>query len=317
MVDFLLIILIIVAVIWGTKNKSHKLAPYVASLVLGILLAFGLHNLVAKYINTTTRVDYTFSSVVAFVGLVTVGATIFYGCLLFYYHLDNERAEKLYSNFSKANFIAIPILVVAVFCMLAVIFAEFPTRTQRLLDIQTTVSRAISVKTFKSLIQKAGVNPSLVQELKETPLSPGEESEQVIPLSFKSVEIKYDQQLELDMTKLINEERSKNGKEPLKYESNLADVARNHSIDMLQRRYFAHINLDGETPFDRLQAAKISYKLAGENLAVSGNLEAAVKALMESPKHKENILNGDFHKTGIGIATNQDGIMVITQEFTN
>jgi len=86
---------------------------------------------------------------------------------------------------------------------------------------------------------------------------------------------------------------------------------------MLKRRYFAHINLDGKTPFDRLHSAGIAYTIAGESLAVSTSLDHAVTALMQSPTHRANILNSQFQKTGIGIVTNQDGIMSISEEFTN
>lgn len=313
----MLLVLVVAAVRVGMKNHSPKFTPYLASLAIGIFLAIGLHTVLAGYINTHSQLDYAFSAVASFALLVLIGAILFYSSLLLYYHLDEERAIKAYSSFSKANYISIPILAMAVFCIVVAVFAEIPFKKEAINRVQANVASARTISTFKSLIQKTGIEPDLVRELKNVPLSKIETSEEIVPLSFKSSTISYDQQQELEMTRLINAERAKNGVKPLEYTASLADVARNHSIDMLKRRYFAHINLDGETPFDRLHQANIGYIIAGENLAVSSSLEDAVAALMQSPTHKANILNDKFHKTGIGIATNQDGIMAISQEFTD
>lgn len=317
MMDIILIVLILASIYLGVKNHNPMITPYLFSIVAGIMLAIGLHTVLAKYINTQSQLDYSLSTVLSFAILVLLGAILFYACLLFYYHLNEERAIRVYASFGKINYITFPILIVVVFCILATVFAELPVSAHAIAAIQTNVANAKSVRAFKSIIQSTGIESDVVTALKRVPLSNTETSEEVVPLSFKSTTIGYDQKQELEMTKLINVERTKDGVKPLEYSANLAGVARNHSIDMLKRRYFAHINLNGKTPFDRLHEANIGYAIAGENLAVSNSLEGAVEALMKSPTHKANILNDKFHKTGIGIATNQDGIMAITEEFTN
>jgi len=317
MIDTILLLLVVLAIYLGTKNHNPKHVPYLVSLVVGILLATGLHTRLAKYINGQSQLDYAFSSVASFAILVLVGAILFYASLLLYFYSNEEQATKVYSSFSKLNYISFPILVVALFCISATIFSELPARRHVLTSFQEKIARARSIKAFRSLVQKSGIDSEVVMALKNVPLSSGETSENVTPLSFKSITITYDQKQEFNMTKLINVERAKYGIESLEYTNKLADVARKHSIDMLKRRYFAHINLDGSTPFERLHQAKIGYTIAGENLAISTSLESAVSALMQSPTHRANILNKKFQKTGIGIAVNQDGIMAISQEFTD
>jgi len=48
----------------------------------------------------------------------------------------------------------------------------------------------------------------------------------------------------------------------------IAKVARAHSEDMVLNNYFSHTNLQGESPFDRMKKAGISYSSAGENIAM-------------------------------------------------
>jgi len=314
MVDIILLALFIGGIIWGFKSHNPHYTPYLTSLIVGILLGLALHKVIATHINAHTGLNYPFVSVASFAVLIMVGAIIFYALTLLYYHLRPKEALELYANFSKANFVSLPIIIGLAACLIFTLFAELPIRGNILLSAQSTVANSEVVKLSLKAIQGVGIDPAV---LKTVHLSQQETSETVIPLNFKSQKITYDQSLEAAMTKLINRERTNNGVEPLDYSSELADVGREHSIDMLQRQYFAHINLSGKSPFDRLHSSGISYSLAGENLAVSDKLDKAVTALMLSPTHRANILNDKFHKTGIGIAVNQDGVMAISEEFTN
>jgi uncharacterized protein YkwD len=87
---------------------------------------------------------------------------------------------------------------------------------------------------------------------------------------------------------------------------------------MWQRQYFGHVNLDNETPFDRLKRGGIKFLAAGENLALAPNVTLAHQGLMNSPEHKENILYPTYKSIGIGAidAGPGRGIMFV-QEFTN
>ena len=108
-------------------------------------------------------------------------------------------------------------------------------------------------------------------------------------------------QFELKVLELVNSERVKNGLKKLELDEALSTVARNHSMDMAKNNYFSHTNLKGQSPFDRLKSAGISYSYAGENIA-SGQTtpEAVVNAWMNSEGHRKNILNSNFNKIGIG-----------------
>ncbi len=79
---------------------------------------------------------------------------------------------------------------------------------------------------------------------------------------------------------------------------------------MDEHDYFAHISPSGQTLLMRIQASgfipngNVGYTL-GENIAWGtlwlGTPRAIVKAWMESPGHRANILNGSYRYTGIGV----------------
>lgn len=140
-------------------------------------------------------------------------------------------------------------------------------------------------------------------------------SEETVKLHFTYDNPKTAPELEKQMLEMINEEREKEGLPLLKADPELQVVARAHSKDMFARGYFAHLNPDGQSPFDRIRAANISFKTAGENLALAQTLRIAHINLMNSPGHRANILNPAFGRVGIGILDGGFYGLMISQEF--
>ena len=125
-------------------------------------------------------------------------------------------------------------------------------------------------------------------------------------------------QFELKVLELVNNERAKNGLSALELKENLSEVARNHSMDMAKNKYFDHTNLKGQSPFDRLKSAGISYSYAGENIAAGQNTpQAVVNAWMNSEGHRKNILSKNFNKIGLGYYNGGPKYHYWTQVFTS
>ena len=116
------------------------------------------------------------------------------------------------------------------------------------------------------------------------------------------------------MLEAVNRERRERGLAPLAWCRACAEVARAHSKDMYRGGYFSHEDLEGNDPFDRMKAARISYGAAGENLALAPTVDEAHAGLMTSPDHRANILRTEFHEVGIGIYEGPYGLMC-TQMF--
>jgi hypothetical protein len=94
----------------------------------------------------------------------------------------------------------------------------------------------------------------------------------------------------------------------------LADVARQHSQDMVVHQFFSHISPTTGDLGDRLRAASVPYRQAGENIAIDYSVHEAHQALMNSPHHRDNILEPTFTHMGIGIIP-VGPRLVVTQAF--
>lgn len=127
--------------------------------------------------------------------------------------------------------------------------------------------------------------------------------------------------MEWQMLKLLNKDRKKHGLISLRMQEDLRIVARKHSKDMARKDYFEHENIQGKTPFDRLEEARVTDVIAGENLAkIRGYKNPVVEAeigLMNSPGHRANILHEDYNMVGIGIIKSVDQSFYYTQNFAS
>lgn len=125
--------------------------------------------------------------------------------------------------------------------------------------------------------------------------------------------------LERETWEATNREREERGLSALAWNDGLAAVARAHSRDMARRGYFGHDSPEGRGPSDRAREARIEYRRLAENVASNLHMEApvatAVKGWIESPSHRKNLLNPVFTHTGIGVAVDDDGLVIFTQMF--
>ena len=133
--------------------------------------------------------------------------------------------------------------------------------------------------------------------------------------------------LERQMWALVNHERldpetsaETGGRaQPLRWNENLAAVARAHSRNMLEQRFFDHVDPDGRTLSTRISEAGIPWQAAGENIAIYTTVPGAEGAFMNEPRfqhnHRGNILNANYTEVGIGIVQGSNGSLYITQDF--
>ena len=141
------------------------------------------------------------------------------------------------------------------------------------------------------------------------------ESHERVNLPYKVANSRPRPDLEAQMLVLVNRERATAGLRPLAPDPELTEVARQHSIDMFARGYFAHDTPEGLDPFARMREAHVRYLTAGENLALAPTLQVAHNGLMNSPGHRANILHAQFGRLGIGIMDGGIRGLMVSQEF--
>ena len=109
---------------------------------------------------------------------------------------------------------------------------------------------------------------------------------------------------------LLNRERRQRGMRRLKLSSRLSRAAREHALDMARRNYFSHDSRSGASFVDRIRRA--GYMSGARSWTVGENLawgtgqratpRATLRAWMNSPAHRANVLTRRFRHVGIGIA---------------
>ncbi len=100
---------------------------------------------------------------------------------------------------------------------------------------------------------------------------------------------------------LVNQERAKQGLKPLSGDAALNKMALAKAQDMSQGNYFSHTSPTYGSPFDMMKQFGISYRYAGENIAMGQKTPTeVVKAWMNSEGHRANILSPNFTLIGVG-----------------
>lgn len=101
---------------------------------------------------------------------------------------------------------------------------------------------------------------------------------------------------------LMNDHRLSVGCDPLTWVEPVAEVAHAHSVDMVDRGFFAHTNPDGQSPFDRMRDAGLTLSRGAENIAYGyATPEAVLQAWLDSPGHRANIENCSLTEHGVGL----------------
>ncbi len=103
---------------------------------------------------------------------------------------------------------------------------------------------------------------------------------------------------------LVNEEREKEGLDPLKTTDKLSESAQIRAEELKEK--YSHDRPDGTECFTVLDDVGIGrYYAAGENIALGQKTpEQVVNAWMNSEGHRKNIMNRQFEEIGVGYEYN-------------
>jgi uncharacterized protein YkwD len=108
--------------------------------------------------------------------------------------------------------------------------------------------------------------------------------------------------LEALALEMLQSERRRVDLPPVTVDPLLAAIARSHSAEMRDRSFFGHLSPTTGSLVDRLTARGYPFAKATENVAVADGLPSAHEALLSSPAHRKNMLDGEISRVGIGVA---------------
>jgi uncharacterized protein YkwD len=112
---------------------------------------------------------------------------------------------------------------------------------------------------------------------------------------------------EIEMVRLINQDRAQHGLVPYRVYSVLNKIANSRSYNMATRHYFGHRQPDGRTAFDMISATGITWYAAAEDIAwnnygdLIGSALMADNQWMGSSAHRAAILSTSYNYVGVGL----------------
>jgi len=316
--DAVIIIAILLFAFSGyLKGAFRQLADFLA-LVLAIFFSIKFYNPVGEYIAESSGINNYFANLAGFFLVWILVQFIFNVVFHFVYPLIPEKIRK-----SKLNKLigALPgLLWGGLFAFLVItLLSVLPFKSDYKQAVEdSTIGEYVITNSDKFQGYLADLAGSAIDDAIDF-LTVKPNSGETVDLGFKLEEsqLSIDAAAEDKMLEFINNERTSRGLKPLIMDEDLRKLARSHSKDMFLRGYFAHINPDGEDPFDRMKDQGINFRVAGENLALAPNVELAHEGLMNSPGHRANILTNEYGHVGIGCIDGGSYGKMFSQEFTN
>lgn len=115
---------------------------------------------------------------------------------------------------------------------------------------------------------------------------------------------------------ITNAKRQTQGLAPLSTNPFLSRAAAAKLSDMFANDYWAHTSPTGKTPWSFITASGYRYLFAGENLARDfSDPQSVVEAWMNSPSHRNNILDKNFKEIGVAVESGKlngrEGVLVV------
>ncbi len=127
-------------------------------------------------------------------------------------------------------------------------------------------------------------------------------------------------ELERVAFELLNQRRQENGLQTLVWNEQVAAVARTHSQNMAEFKFFGHRGMDRKLVSDRADQMQVGrWRAIGENIAYNRGykdpVEKAVDNWLNSQSHRHNLLNSEWQESAVGVAVADDGSYYFTQVF--
>ncbi len=316
MVDALVVVLVGLYVIEDVRNGILYGLVQLAGLLLALLAALLLYSTVSNALVDHAGLGYGLAKPIAFGGVWLVSDMLYTATVR---RMAGAAIRDVASS-TLGRLMGVPTGLargVIVAMLLLAIVASLP--------LPEPITRAVQESSLGSrlgergqTVQRAlgGVLGDAVQESIAL-LTVRPESTERVSLSFRVAAPRIDADAETQMLDLVNKSRAENGLEPLTVDPTIRDVARAYSTTMFQEGFFAHVDQNGSTPFDRMRAGGATFRAAGENLALAPTVQIAHDGLMNSPGHRANILNARYRRIGIGVADGGMHGKMFTQNFAD
>ena len=317
MIDTAIVVVFALVLVRGWFRGFVREAMDLVGLIVGTILAFRLAPVVGAAVSAmagiSTDAGRVIGGMIVFFG-VGIGAAIGVAAIERRFHLPGlnlvNRAGGAGLAAAWGVFLATLVLTVAVILPMPAAVAdqlEDSAITQTLTDPEGVPQEVFAhlagdriVETLLNLRETFGTRRVIIE--------PGE----VVELPAADADdLEADPGAASEIFELVNRARVDAGLDPLAWSEGLAEVGAGHAMEMYLDGYFAHESPTTGDVGDRLATAGITYRVAGENLALASTPEDVHDGLMDSPGHRANILGTDYRRVGIAVVSGPLGLMTV------
>jgi uncharacterized protein YkwD/uncharacterized membrane protein required for colicin V production len=317
-VDWVIIVILVYYALQGWRAGFADLGLSFVTFLISLWLSIKFHAPVGDFLSRKFGIPMIWTSVLGYILVAFIAQAILSELVqLILVRLPKTViSSKLNKRLGLIVSICNGVVIIAFFLL---VILALPLRGTIKIDLQNSTIGNFLV----TVAQKYGgpinttINEAGQQVLKFVTVEPDSKERVSLPVSPTESELNADAANEQKMVNLVNGERAKVGVGKVNVDATITAVARAHSKDMFLRRYFSHVNPESQTAGDRLEKAGVGFTVAGENLAYAPDLSVAHTGFMNSPGHRQNILDPSFHRIGIGIIATDTWGLMFTQDFAN
>lgn len=317
-IDLVILVVLLFFLFEGLIDRFIPSAFNLLGFIITYAMALKFYSVAAEVFIANFSLPHGIANALGFFTIALLVEAIYNILIQFAYqriprHVKASRFNR-YFGFMPA--LGNGLILMAFILTLVVTLPTSPHVKKAILD-----SKIGNVLVLRTQAVEGQINNVFGQAVNETlsflTVNPNPRNQERVDLKFKTSELTVDASSEERMLSLVNQERRSQGLRELRSNEKLRELARAYAKDMFERGYFSHYNPEGQSPFDRMENANISYHAAGENLAYAPNVDVAHQGLMNSPGHRANILSADFGTVGIGVIDGGIYGKMFVQEFTD
>ena len=317
--NYIDLFIVLVLVYFASEAWRHGFWVLLADFIsfLGsLLLSLRVYKFASELLRANFSLSHSFSNAVGFL-ITAIVLEAFLGFL--FGHLIGRLPEKLWKHKLNKLLGIIPGLGegLVLIAFVLTLGLGLPIKPSVKADIVDSKIGGYILKQTSGVEKAANEIFEGVIEDSLTYLTVKPGSRERLPLTVEKQKLSVDEKAEAEMFKLVNGERRKIGTAELIWSPEIVPIARMHAKDMWERKYFGHVSPEGKDVGNRLDEAKVSYDIAGENLALAPTVSTSHTGLMNSEGHRANILDPKFKKVGIGVIDNGYYGKLFVEVFTD
>lgn len=303
----------------GYRRGFLRGAAVLAAAAAGAFLAFRISGPGGELVRSWTNISPLAASAAA--GIAVFAAALAAGAFLSAWLVKFLGPLRLLDRVAGMAVALVLFLVMsALFLLSATALSVNPTLDRMLAD--STAARLVTeqgarVKSWVSGLAGDRVLESLVNLRRllgsESVVLEGSAVRE-IPAAAED-DLAADEEAARELFDLANLARVEEGARPLSWSPALAEAASAHGREMYREGYFSHVSPRSGSVAERVAGAGIPFAAVGENLALAPTVAVVHQGLLESPSHRETMLDPRFVRAGVAVWEGPLGLMTV-QVFT-